>query len=121
MASSRPAPQSLIVAADLLGVLRRDGLAVDRHERLAPLLPQQLLGDLVAQLDEGAGNEVADEVPVWFLRVTVELGSDLAGTLADGGGLGAQALVTHHLLHGPQPVRPGAEVAAGQGADELLV
>jgi hypothetical protein len=53
--------------------------------------------------------------------VAVELGAHRAGAVADGGGLGAEAGVADHFLDIAEPVRPLAEVAAGQGAGVSLV
>jgi len=95
--------------AETLDVLRRDRLAVDRHQRLRRLLLQQFLRHLVAQLDQRAVDEVADHVPVGLLRVAVELGADGAGAVADGGGLGAEARVVDHFLDVAEAVGPVAE------------
>src|SRR5690242_116566 len=119
--TSLPAPEAFVVAADLVGVLGRDGLAVDGDERFRRLAAHQFLGDLVAELGEGLADGFLDDVPVGGLGVSVELGADGAGAVADSGGLRAEAGVADHFLYVAEAVGPVAEVLAGEGAAAAVV
>src|SRR4051794_28453116 len=61
---SFPAPEALVVAADLVSVLRGNWLTVNGNQRFGGLAAQQFLGDLVAELGEGLADAFLDDVPV---------------------------------------------------------
>ena len=114
---SLPAPESLVVPSDLLGVLRRDGVAVDRHKgRLRRVAAAELVVHRAPKLGQRQADRHADDVPVRLLRVPVGLGPGGLGPLADAGGLGPQPRVADHLLDVAEPVGPLAEVVAGEHA-----
>jgi hypothetical protein len=100
----------------LLGVLRGHRVAIERHQRFVRLMPQQFLIHRVAQLRQRLAQLKVDRVPVRRRAVPLELNANVAGAIANTGGFGAQPRIGHHLLDVAQPIRPVAEIFAGQRA-----
>lgn len=77
------AAESLVVAADALGELGRDGVAVDWDQRVRRLAFAYFLGNSPTQLSDRLGDEVLEFGPVGFLGVAFEFLTCASDPVAD--------------------------------------
>jgi hypothetical protein len=70
--------------------LRRNGISVDRHQRVGSLAAPHFFGNPVAELIDRIGDKSLQLIPVGDLGVPFEFLARSAGSIADTGGLGPQ-------------------------------
>ena len=113
--------ERLVITLHEVGVFARDGVAVNRGERVLGFAAAQFVGEAVADFEERFQNVLLHQVPLRRLGVALELGARGARAVAGLGDLVPQLRAVHHFLDVAQALGPAGVFVAGERAGFLAV